>query len=527
MRRFRKIRCDEKFPVCNRCLSTGRVCDGYGIWGGGGNSYLDRKAAAPACALSLSKPVSATPHITLEEQYYMEWFHRRSIDKLPGVLQSAFWGPLVLQASMQESAVFHALLALGAAHKRDVLDVNTRTRRYYILDEQEKFTLRQYSKAISRLQPHFSSQNKESLRVALIACLIFVSLEFLRGHYKTGSIHLANGLKLVNNLSSGLLPSSDIVDYSIIEMLVRLQLQVHMFGQDIEHTCSFPKVQVLKLSASKFDSLAQARQHLDSLLRDICHLTNLRLEAATHQGELPSSQLLEAQSDIRARLSAWLITLTESADDLRVHTNIIARFSYRFLLIYHTMAGIMIETCLETIRESIYENFTCNFAFLLAQIVDMRKGLLLASKPGVTHDLGASPFGSVIDIGWIPAIYFMAIKCRVHRIRVHAIRLLNSEFHKEGIWDSQLAACIAREVMEIEERDFYQKFHIDDDFSLNESCGAGNLTLPSLPEQYLVKEVKIVFFDDPAENIKLKCKRHGSTGNWELITKEISMPLHS
>ncbi|KAK3385315.1 hypothetical protein B0H63DRAFT_181546 [Podospora didyma] len=31
----RKVKCDEGRPACVRCVSTGRACDGYGIWGGG------------------------------------------------------------------------------------------------------------------------------------------------------------------------------------------------------------------------------------------------------------------------------------------------------------------------------------------------------------------------------------------------------------------------------------------------------------------------------------------------------------
>lgn len=34
--RIRKVKCDEEFPSCHRCVSTGRLCDGYGIRGGGG-----------------------------------------------------------------------------------------------------------------------------------------------------------------------------------------------------------------------------------------------------------------------------------------------------------------------------------------------------------------------------------------------------------------------------------------------------------------------------------------------------------
>src|SRR5206468_3020953 len=40
--RTRKVKCDEGRPACLRCVTTGRVCDGYGLWGGGGNQYGQR-----------------------------------------------------------------------------------------------------------------------------------------------------------------------------------------------------------------------------------------------------------------------------------------------------------------------------------------------------------------------------------------------------------------------------------------------------------------------------------------------------
>ena len=46
----------------------------------------------------------------------------------------------------------------------------------------------------------------------------------------------------------------------------------------------------------------------------------------------------------------------------------------------------------------------------------------------------------------------MAVKCRVHRIRIQAIRLLESFSHKEVIWDAKATACITRKVTEIEDR---------------------------------------------------------------------------
>ncbi|TVY94046.1 hypothetical protein LAWI1_G001005 [Lachnellula willkommii] len=524
MHRVRKVKCDQGWPACDRCISTGRVCDGYGIWGGGGNAYCDRITHPKVLARStpMRHPIPSSvgvPNITPEEQGYLEWFLRRSVVKLPGIFGSEFWGTLVLQTSSNEPAVFHAVLALSAVHKRDVFESEMPRRRYDILDEQEQFALRQYTKAVGGLKPYFSAQIKESLRTTLIACLVFVSLEFLHGHYKTGNIHLHYGLKLVDYYTSPFWPSCYSIDHCIIETFARLQLQVQMLGLNTEHIYNIPQGLAIDIPTTKFHSVTQARQKLDCLLKEIFHLTQLRRQTALFQEDPPSHELLKAQSNIRAQLGSWFRILTASIVNLRVQTDTIAAFSYRFLTIYHTMAGIMVETCLETAQESIFEDFTSNFASLLAQAVDIQKALLSPTTSNAIHDGGAAPFSSIADIGWIPPLYYTALKCRVHHIRVHAIKLISSKLHKEGIWDSRLAGCIAREVMQIEEKDFYKDFQIDDDFSTCESPSAEDMSLPALPEAYRVSEVKVMLPDDPTEKVNLICRRQGRDGNWEIISK--------
>lgn len=262
-------------------------------------------------------------------------------------------------------------MALGAVHKRDVQDIN-RSRIVDVHDEQEQFILQQYSKAIKCLQPHLSVQNKDSLRVALISCLVFVSLEFLRGHYRTGNTHLQNGLKLLDNKSTAILwPSYDAIDQIILETFVRLQLQVQMFGQTIISDCSIKENLDFTFPTSYFLNLAHARQHLEYLLNEIFQLGQLRRHTAVRQRDPPSHELIEAQLRIRVELTAWLKVFLISFSSGQVKDNTNTAFSYRFLNLYHTMADIMVETCLETENESIFDNFTNKFVSILAQAIDV------------------------------------------------------------------------------------------------------------------------------------------------------------
>ena len=203
MFRVRKVKCDEGRPSCKRCCSTGRTCDGYGIFGGGGKAY-----SPPSTQLKARSSTNSPKDIpwgtlsvcnstaTTEENSYYEWFQLQTSKKLPGIFASSFWDRLVFQASSVEPAVLHAVLALSSMQKREIhLGRDLRGRSERVLDAQEEFTLRQTSKAISHLQPHFTTKSRDSIHVALVTCVIFICLEYIRGHYKSAQVHLKNGFK--------------------------------------------------------------------------------------------------------------------------------------------------------------------------------------------------------------------------------------------------------------------------------------------------------------------------------------------
>ncbi|ORY61258.1 uncharacterized protein BCR38DRAFT_310326, partial [Pseudomassariella vexata] len=162
----RKVKCDEGRPACARCLSSGRVCQGYGIWGGG-NTSLDLVRSGP-----IKHVLSTITPESKDELCCLEWFRGRTAVKLQGPFGSSFWGSLVIRASLEEPSIFCAMQALRSVHKRVTVGV-AGLGSEGDPDRLEQFTLRQYSKAINHLlQPQFVSGDKASLRVALISCML-------------------------------------------------------------------------------------------------------------------------------------------------------------------------------------------------------------------------------------------------------------------------------------------------------------------------------------------------------------------
>ncbi|KAJ8110135.1 hypothetical protein ONZ43_g5953 [Nemania bipapillata] len=133
------------------------------------------------------------------------------------------------------------------------------------------------------------------------------------------------------------------------------------------------------------------------------------------------------------------------------------------------MATIMIDTCVWPMCETLYDSHTAEFIFLIEQLVGVWKAHIARPvwhpNPWTT-ELPRKISHSVGDKGWIPLLYFIAVKCRVHRVRLQAIKLLSQTAHKEGIWDSKLALILAKEVMRIEEGDYYRDFEKDEKFPI-------------------------------------------------------------
>ena len=112
---------------------------------------------------------------------------------------TAFWRRLSPATGWQDGAVKHAVVAVAAAYQlfqypnEPVIDGFTRS-------DLDLFTIRQYNRSIERLQSHAGSSAAESIRVTLVCCLAFISLETLRGNHDVAVAHLTNGLRILQSL---------------------------------------------------------------------------------------------------------------------------------------------------------------------------------------------------------------------------------------------------------------------------------------------------------------------------------------
>ncbi len=317
------MKCDEAWPSCRKCLSTGRVCEGYSVWGGGNKPVIQSRsrgqhqAPTSSSSSSSSNPKIAIPpvkpltrgtlafiedanaatalrrfplHVLPADQHaYMEWFVQRTAQKLPGAFDPPFWRTLLPQASRSEPAVLHAVLTLGSIHKRAVLGVGPCSE-LSTTDAAGLFTLQQYTLATGDLRCRIEKKSKTSVRVALITCAVFVQLEYLRGCYKIALTHLRHGLTLLEECLSdnddeqqrtgggwgcrgrGRRDNTTETDEAILHTFMSLLIQARLLGQeDVCHTRLLHLIinSVFEPIGAQFQSLMDARKSLEHILLEI------------------------------------------------------------------------------------------------------------------------------------------------------------------------------------------------------------------------------------------------------------------
>ncbi|KAL6898930.1 hypothetical protein GGI43DRAFT_72982 [Trichoderma evansii] len=517
----RRVKCDEKKPACQRCISTGRICDGYGIWGGG-NAPGSSNKAPPLSNLSLTHnknmlvPLNV---VTMSQKHRIagrpasigfEYFRKYTSTKLPGLFESGFWDSLVLQASEQEPAVLHAVTALGAAHKND-----------------EHISLVEYNKAIRHLRQNLNSSDRDALRVCLITCLLFVCIELLRGGFKAGYAHLSNGLRILHEIQrrDGITVNNEIilrshaqsVEDTLIEVFSRLNLQTALFGHVsayllfVGETYQAPRTYDLPPT---FSSIREAKKHIDSLINGSHSLAQQATQLLLDQQPFPEALYLR-QNNLEIALKKFLVILHSSRKELIKVPGWRATIGIPMLFLYHTMAKIMAATALRGVDEMIFDNHLQDFELLLRQSSSLCEKMHNEIAESFRRKVAMMPGNNTftIDMGFIPPLYYTFAKCRQPNLRRMVLEQLKRVPHREGAWDGATVIRMGKVLIRLEEGRIYDGIDIKPSCSLPDPSVADDL--PVVPISQRFSNVNVALPDSVDGKATLFCRRYKGNGIWE------------
>ncbi|KAF2003195.1 hypothetical protein P154DRAFT_460894 [Amniculicola lignicola CBS 123094] len=196
--RIRKVKCDENKPLCQKCVGTGRKCDGYEspFRPFTGQSTSNSHAGGIISCAGLKCVQPTFPMITPQDIDLLNrcFSTKTMFDVKLGCDEEA---KQVLQASLTEPAIRHAVLSLRALRE----DLET-TRKISVSAKQRTpnhdYGLRQYCMALGGLACKLSLLHSNGLKSALLCCQIFISIEQVRGNYVALAQHVIQGLRIMN-----------------------------------------------------------------------------------------------------------------------------------------------------------------------------------------------------------------------------------------------------------------------------------------------------------------------------------------
>ncbi|PYI15760.1 hypothetical protein BO99DRAFT_237573 [Aspergillus violaceofuscus CBS 115571] len=473
--KIRRVKCDEQRPECNRCLSTGRTCDGY--QDGSQSQSLVQKP----CSLRIiqhippGRKIQPAVQVNVDEHRNLEFFHHYT---LPGL------GPEVssylLQATTSEPVIRTVAMAVGSVHRSFA----------FVSDEDTTFTLLHYNKAIRQLVT--SPQSKSTV---LLACILFFCCECLQGRYKTAIQHALSGLRILQQQQ--LLPPSSLerAPAAVSSLFHAVQSQVleieGMEGLDPE---SQPKLSPPASNANPLQAglPLDVRDHqrifrqlyyrfvqIDALIEAFESIPNDNSPAhIAHE-----QQLLAEWFRVRADLKTWMRDFdcqTIHAWQADPRTASLHADSIAILKAWKLLFSMYFRMDWPP-SELAWDQFTPDFQSIvsLVSIVTgnncinhVSAALNVASAPTTTRqDSRTPPRRSApppllptppppvpsqpiftLSLGFLTPLYICATRCRDSTIRHHALRLLETCRRREGVWDSDLAARVARRIIAIEEQ---------------------------------------------------------------------------
>ncbi|TVY82756.1 putative transcriptional regulatory protein [Lachnellula suecica] len=193
--RIRKIKCDEERPFCQKCVKTGRTCDGYDPFRFFSTPPINVThnvgIKSDVCLPHLQPATEITPR---EIDLLSRYFSTKTLFDIK--LDCDEEARQVLQASLTDAPVRHAVMSLRIL--RDDLEASgdgpastSQPSTSY------QYGLQQYNMALRGTMSTLSSPGSSGLHSALLCCQIFISIEQVRKNYAAMGQHIIRGLKIM------------------------------------------------------------------------------------------------------------------------------------------------------------------------------------------------------------------------------------------------------------------------------------------------------------------------------------------
>ena len=394
------------------------------------------------------------PYDEGERRYFDLFLDSLALD-FCGYFETPFWTELIPRECHSEPVVRHATLALSALYKSSSAEF-TAPEMHSASEQREHLNvaLVQYNRSVRLLREGLSRRESTvSVRLALIACVLFGCFESFYGNLETAVRHISSGLSILEHSRGAKARRQRAtfqhcggIESELIQALERLKLQTISIAAMMP-TCEDPFAnQEGGIAVEKIPDVFATVDEAFPLgitlaVRCLLHLRRCA-NSAPEESQSTASLIVSEQAGLSDALEQWNISFHPILSDASRSLTKQSQLGILQLHICITTFVIVVSASTYT-EEIIFDKFTGHFREIVAL---SRRVLEKDQEFRVLRGL-KTQFG----MGLVLPLFYTSTRCRDPTVRREAITLLDSWPCRNGIWDSWQAARVAEWVASLEE----------------------------------------------------------------------------
>ncbi|KAJ0414567.1 hypothetical protein BJY00DRAFT_294768 [Aspergillus carlsbadensis] len=418
--RARRIKCDETPGACQKCTSTGRVCDGYDVQ----RLPRSRIIQEPATGMRWA--------VTSDEQRCFFLFKDCFVPRMFTLWDCPIWERTILRMCQSDRAFFHAAVAISAEHQGDEANGLVLTDQDHHNSAWTLFAVDQANRSFAILMHRVPSQDPE-LRLALLGCCVLFSLQAnLQGEYIVAARHIQGGLAIVREfkVQGG---EASLIEKASIAALLHLALVSAFFG--IGSPWFPPDADRSKFAPGALawtDTFHSARDTLDIFFHDaLLFLSDYWLVASS--GEWHDDPVLPS------RYQHLLVQLDHCERSITlVHHQFFTRLEQSFELSSDIVCA-MHDSLLQSARACLLQ---CRPAVLKTTLPAIKRHL--AYLQDVRCRLPKRP-SMMMDMALVPTLFLLSAGCPDGSIQSLASRALDCWPHNPSLFNDLVLSMVQAE----------------------------------------------------------------------------------
>lgn len=439
--RKRKIKCDEAWPTCRRCLVGGRICDGPNR-----SRYIftarckaSSPTGAPGTSISLNPQHSIPTGMSQAECDIFDFFLHRAAPNLAGFHDHQLWSLLVPQAALSDPVMRSLVFAISTfyRHPQSLLKGIPPDR----LHPGQLQALRWCDRSLAALQCACTDGSHQSDQYLLLSCILLSALQFQQNDVKNAVRLLRAGFSLACDVAERERTPSTELDL-LIRAMFRQALLLSIFG------CTLPSRQVeicskyLSASTSEMPKLSFARDQLFACMLQAVTLINsvsaTRFKQDGDHHEQAVQLYNEKQRDVLESLARWncqfgLLCGKPTPDQ---HSDV--RSAISLMIMYYHVSKIWTITCLAH-SNTVFDDFNQQFEGILHHAENVIQANSSAHQP------------FTFEMGVVAPLSFVAAHCRHPILRRRAIALIRKASVREALFTAEHSARAAEILVALEE----------------------------------------------------------------------------